>query len=81
MLTRFRGARLHKRVQRDTGRYLVFCILVLSLFSMGSGITFIPSLLLLFFWGGVTGNSFINRSLGRVLGGQSGSPLLLTATG
>ena len=32
-----------KRVQRNTGRYLIFCILVLSLllYSTGSGITFI----------------------------------------
>ena len=40
-----------KRVHRDTGRYLVFCIMVLSLFSMGSGMTFILSLLLLLFTG------------------------------
>ena len=33
------------------------------------------------FRGGVARTSFIDRSLERVLGGQSGSPLLLTATG
>ena len=41
------------------------------LFLIGSGITFILKLLLLFYWGGVTGTSFINRSLkgvGRAVG-------------
>ena len=44
-----------KHVQRNTGRYLVFCILVLSLllYSIGSGITFIifATFTLLLGWG------------------------------
>ena len=71
------------RAAKNTSRYLVFCISILLLFLLGSGITFINSLLFIiftrFYWGGVTGSSFINRSQTGVLGRQSGSPLLLTA--
>ena len=48
---------------QNTSRYLVFCYLNSVL--LGSGITFILSLLFTlftrFYWGGVTGTSFINR--------------------
>ena len=46
---------------------------------MSSGITFICRYFYSFYWGGVTGTSFINRSLEGALGEQSGLPLLLTA--
>ena len=48
--------------------------------SMSSGITFICRYFYSFYWGGVTGTSFINRSLEGALGGQSELPLLLTAS-
>ena len=47
---------------------------------MSSGITFICRYFYSFFyWGGVTGTSFINGSQEGALGGQSGLPLLLNA--
>ena len=46
---------------------------------MHSRITFICRYFYSFYWGGVTGTSFINRSLEGALGGQLGLPVLLTA--
>ena len=63
-----------------TCRYLVFCILRQSLFlNMQRDNLYLSLLFTLFYWGGVTGTSFIDRSLKGVLGGQSGFPLLMTA--
>ena len=67
--TIFRKALLYKARTANTGRYLEFCILVVTLFlhATGSGITFVfvryffsrNNCGSFFCWGGVTGNSFI----------------------